>query len=80
MFNICFPSLFQVLQRLLFVPVFIFFRTDRDLLPSGVSEISGALGGSTIGARMGPGAKLYREIARPLYRLALRAAARRHGQ
>ncbi|RYH03283.1 glycosyltransferase family 25 protein [Salipiger sp. IMCC34102] len=51
-------------------------QTMHCVLPSGVSEISREIGGSTIGTRLSPGARLGREIARPLYRLALRATAR----
>jgi GR25 family glycosyltransferase involved in LPS biosynthesis len=44
------------------------------LKPSGVHEVSGALGGSTIQRKgMGFGEKLRHEIARPIYRAQLRA-------
>lgn len=46
----------------------------KAVTPSGVREISNTMGGSLIGpSRQGLGPKLYREIARPAYRLALRA-------
>lgn len=48
-----------------------------EVTPSGVSEISRTVGGSTIGAKKTVGEKLYREIARPCYRVALRMAQRR---
>jgi GR25 family glycosyltransferase involved in LPS biosynthesis len=44
------------------------------LKPSGVEEVSGALGGSTIQRKsLGFGEKLRHEIARPIYRAQLRA-------
>lgn len=53
----------------------------RAVRPSGVSEISGQLGGSTIHRRAtGLGAKAAREVARALYRLALLARQSRHGR
>lgn len=47
-----------------------------EVTPSGVSEISRTIGGSTIGAKKTFREKLYREIARPCYRVALRMAQR----
>lgn len=46
------------------------------ILPSGVSEISAGIGGSTIGARKNLAARLYRELARPLYRALLWVTSR----
>jgi GR25 family glycosyltransferase involved in LPS biosynthesis len=44
------------------------------LKPSGVEEVSGALGGSTIQRKsMGLGEKIRHEVARPIYRAQLRA-------
>jgi GR25 family glycosyltransferase involved in LPS biosynthesis len=45
--------------------------------PSGVTEISDELGGSTIGARKSFGETIYREIMRPIYRLKLWIYAKR---
>lgn len=47
-----------------------------EVMPSGVSEISRKIGGSTIGAKKSFSERLYREIARPYYRAALRIARR----
>lgn len=49
-------------------------QVNYTVWPTGVSEISENLGGSTIGQRNSLAGKLYREIARPAYRLALWAA------
>jgi GR25 family glycosyltransferase involved in LPS biosynthesis len=49
-------------------------QVNHTIWPSGVSEVSGDIGGSTIGQRKSLTDKLYREIARPAYRLALWAA------
>ncbi|MCB1427246.1 MAG: glycosyltransferase family 25 protein [Zhengella sp.] len=46
--------------------------------PSGISEISADLGGSTIHANMPWPTKLRREILRPLYRLSIRLQSDRH--
>lgn len=53
------------------------WRTGQPILevmPSGVGEISRKIGGSTIGAKKKFSERLYREIARPYYRAALRIA------
>ncbi|WGH77418.1 hypothetical protein [Jannaschia ovalis] len=47
------------------------------LWPSGASEASAALGGSVIQLKGGLGAKLRREVLRPLYRAAIRRRSRR---
>jgi len=48
--------------------------------PSGVSEISGDIGGSTIGERKSIANNIFREVARPAYRLALWAAIQSKGR
>ncbi|WP_417247636.1 glycosyltransferase family 25 protein [Celeribacter sp.] len=50
----------------------------RTLWPSGVEEVSENLGGSLIGTPMTIHKKLRHEILRPIYRLQLKIAARRH--
>lgn len=54
-------------------------QTTLSVWPSGVSEISRDIGGSTIGERKSVGGKIYRELARPAYRLALCSALRLRG-
>lgn len=49
-----------------------------EVIPSGVSEISRKIGGSTIGAKKSLSERLYREVARPWYRAALRITRQFH--
>ncbi|MDZ7711380.1 MAG: hypothetical protein U5K36_15975 [Roseovarius sp.] len=46
--------------------------------PSGISEVSDDIGGSTIHQRMASDARLKREILRPLYRLSVRFKSFHH--
>ena len=46
--------------------------------PTGIEEVSARLGGSLVQRKEGIGAKLRREILRPIYRRRIAAMARRH--
>lgn len=59
----------------------LFWRHDADIMsvwPSGVSEVSACIGGSTIHHRITPAARLKREVVRPLYRLSVSFLSYRH--
>lgn len=59
----------------------LFWRHGADMMsvwPSGVSEVSAGIGGSTIHHRITPAARLKHEVLRPLYRLSVSFLSYRH--